>query len=114
MAKVLLGWKVVRVTLSGELLAASSWPSDSSYRAVRYKLNRWTHPEARCGPLAVFKTRKHARDFVRKLPEWCIYCCKYIPSVETKQWTPGVTLFPDEMPIGKALATKVMLLKKVR
>ena len=59
--EVRLGWKVVFSGNSGlyGLYSAIS-PADC---AIKYKLNEWTTPKDKCGPLAVFKTRQRAREF---------------------------------------------------
>jgi len=106
-----LGWKVCNEIDHDYIFS-------SSFGCVKYKINEWTFPKKNWGPLAVFETREAARDFRRILDPcyndiMCIYRCKYVPSYSNYQYD-NIGSVKDlcDMPDGKALAKKVMLLYK--
>jgi hypothetical protein len=116
-----LGWKVVCITKDGKRQSSSPW---ARLAAISYFLRKWVGPLSGHGPIAVFKTRRQAREFCRNLSEFQggrtsfkTYRCKYVPSKHVTQWTRWNKnrthrLLPEDMPAGKALADEVMLLYK--
>ena len=75
---------------------------------------RWTYPRKGHGPLAVFTSLSSAQVFCAQHGYYIVYKCKYTVSAHTEQWNSYGVLYERDMPEGKALADKVMLLKKAR
>lgn len=75
-----LGWKVVSIMSDGSLISAFS-----AY-ALRYDFYKWTFPLVDCGPLAVFGTQKHAREFAHDSKDVRVVKCEYltIPNTDAK------------------------------
>ena len=99
------GWKVVhKDDKSGKMYSAIA------SNLVEYRFNEITRPRKGCGPLAVYKTRRQARQFIFGN---MVVRCQYIPSKHTCIWNrrPGhreLSTLPD----GTVLADAVRLVRK--
>ena len=85
MAKLRLGYKVLREN-DGNLIS-----STTDARETIYRFEEWTFPIEGAGPLAVFKSRKAARNHKKGLDYGTsitrrIFRCLYEPSREVKVW----------------------------
>jgi hypothetical protein len=107
------GWKVIkRKTRTSAVV-----PEGNAY-VVNYFENKIVRKPNKCGPLAVFKTRRHARDFV-KLGNWQerkVVRCLYRPSKYNMLWTPNtqsgrLKSFGMDLPRGTAFADEVKCLE---
>ena len=106
------GWKVIRIDHQQNRVSCVTNGS-----VVKYLKNKITNRPVTCGPLAVFKTRQAARDFVAKW-FWSrkIVKCLYTESKDVSLWCPraswvGGTKNRHDLPKGTLLAEKVKCLE---
>lgn len=111
-----LGYKVVHKDFLGQL-KSYYYKCDSS---VLYKKYHWTFPKNGNGPLAVFKTKEQAKDFLFSYAPsnaYCIYLCEYLSCPnDVFLWAyEGATLDTwEKPPEGTVFASGVRLLEEVR
>jgi hypothetical protein len=112
---VKMGFKVLEV-MNRRLESAT----DAGER-MRYHTRYKNYPKPGNGPLCVFKDLENAKVFAEKLRNTyyqviAIYECEYETTKRRKVWTIndpyGRTMY--DMPEGKALATWVWLVKRVK
>lgn len=109
------GWKVIQ-TKKNKIRTRISCTNIAF--PVKYLKNKITRRPERCGPLAVFKTRKLAREFSKK-GFWTnrkIVKCLYVSSEDTQLWrpswhAPSKYLRSCDLPEGTILADKVKCLE---
>lgn len=110
-----LGYKVVHRDFLGRL--NSYWYKYNS--SVFYKKYHWTFPKNGNGPLAVFKTKEQAKDFLFSYAPsnaYCIYLCEYLscPNNALLWAYEGATLdIYEYLPVGTVFALGVRLLEEV-
>lgn len=107
----LQGWKVVRIDPhTGDLY---SLIVDLGRGGVTYIPGKPTVPKPDCGPLAVFKTYEHAREFVHVNGPWecCILPCRYRRwgGPEWNLWIRAGKGRRFDLPPGTDLASEVTL-----
>ena len=119
-SKVMQGFKVVKVSNSGDMYSCA--PKDA---AVMYGVGRWASPNHGCGPLCVFTTFGRAEKFIAKfllplpLGRYKIFRCRYRPSKDKAVWDIGIsgttTMGPprplSSLPMGTRLARAVRICK---
>jgi hypothetical protein len=101
--KEIIGYKVLRRNLASRLEAIAEG-------GIFYKLDEWVYPKRKCGPLAVFNSRKRALDFMRNYCGSVLYKVRYTESKRRELWDPFSTC--DNVPTGTCFANKVMLLTR--
>jgi len=101
------GWKVVRRNKERQMRSATVWG-----RVLRYYYNRTTKPKFGCGPLAMFRTRKAAREWSKNNRWLIVRKCIYLPSKDTKLWTVGREYHLNYCPEGTVLADAIRLIKE--
>lgn len=118
----MIGYKVC-LEFNGYYLAA--FPTINPYVDVYYSFDTYVAPKKGCGPLCVFDTLDNAIMFSKKYCiNYTIFECDYETSEErtiyrTESYpfsgeikvTQGPTL--KDLPVGTALASKVVLIKKI-
>jgi hypothetical protein len=111
-----LGYKVVYKDFLGQL-NSYCYRCDSS---VFYKKYHWTFPKNGNGPLAVFKTKEQAKDFLlfyTTSNTYCLYLCEYLSCPNNVfLWAyEGATLETGKNLLkGTVFASGVRLLEEVR
>lgn len=102
-----LGWKICAKEFS------KLYPCNMLTSYPEYKMGKITKPKKGNGPLAVFKSRKDAREFKCDTLGWKIFRCKYVPSKRRNLMIRGkIATHLDCLPYGTVLAEEVMLLEK--
>jgi hypothetical protein len=121
------GWKVIRI-LFGKRYSCTAGARE---RAVEYIKGKVVGRPHQGGPLAVFRTREHAREFTRVLrkrwanvswpngPQFKIVRCLYIESGYNRLWEPNPrgqrycsrSILLPYLPAGTRLAEKVKCLE---
>lgn len=109
MKKLKIGYKVVSINEEGHY-----WSSSAPFPAAkRYRRDCFTKRAKEHGPLAVFRSKKFARDFGLDFGG-AIFQCEYMPSVDTALWDKAECVSLLELPSGTAFADKVRLLERIR
>lgn len=113
--KALYGWKVCDENNRSLVVSLRDG-------GVKYLIGKYVSPQPKHGPLAVFTTRKLAREFekgistingqINRLWGGNIYKCKYFKSGYKSLWNKHDKLL--DLPTGTDFASKVMLLKRAR
>ena len=102
------GWKVVDRS-TGAYVSVSIRQG-----RVTYRLNEWTIPEPRCGPLCVFSAELQAINFARSMDSSkIVFPCEYKISMHRSIWnSQSDTMSLAYLPYGTRLASRVRLLEK--
>jgi hypothetical protein len=103
------GWKVVYENSIGDYESFARFVGSGG---VIYKFDKPTVPECGNGPLCVFKTKRHAKDFARSSGRGnLIFPCTYVPSVFHTVWVNDSPSMPIEnLARGTILADEVTIL----
>lgn len=112
-----LGWKVCK-----KPFCTMGYFSFGPYDSIKYEIGKVSYPKKSNGPLAVFKTRKNAREFRNCIDcgstETKIFRCKYLPSerkyLKIDNYFSCGLIFTklETLPKGTVLAEAVMLLER--
>lgn len=120
------GWKVIRLLrdpasiyylrVKGRIRRATysnriSVTYNERAKPVCYKKGKIVGRPRNCGPLAVFKTRKQARMFVKHICPGKIVKCLYIESKHKTLWENGNEAHWYNLPPGTVFAEKVKCLE---
>lgn len=119
-----LGYKVVTIIKIHPPLLISAITIGGQ---VSYSVYEWTYPFPYDGPLCVFDTLEHAKQFKASYGGMDIYPCEYIPAIGADSiWlrtypmsghtgyrdSVYISLSIDQLPLGTMLAAAVRLLPK--
>jgi hypothetical protein len=86
-------------------------------KQTRYRSKRWTSHPLNCGPLCVFDSYAHLREFFVDMKGKAVFVCEIEPSAEHGVWDDigriGGCMPLSILPVGTILAEKVKLLFEV-